>query len=110
MTISRILLGLMICFQLLNSVDARPFKDMTVHHYARHHLCQNKKDFYDSLLEKFRSMRTKFAEYWVFELCERRNEILDKWVSELFDLNSDGDVDFHEQEEIRKRIQKMNAE
>ncbi|XP_060567508.1 uncharacterized protein LOC132726246 [Ruditapes philippinarum] len=75
-------------------------------HFARHGLCRNKRDkqyFYKALKGKLCQIKEMFVATFVEDLCKHRGSFLDKWVSELFDVDGDGMITHHE-----KRLYKIN--
>ncbi|XP_053385969.1 uncharacterized protein LOC123539168 [Mercenaria mercenaria] len=66
-----------------------------VHHFARHRLCRHeegRKYFYRAINSKLCEITGMFAANLVEHLCRLRGSFLDKWVSELFDMDGDGMV------------------
>lgn len=73
----------------------------SIHHYGRHGLCRNfegQKNLYKAFKTKFCNTRLSFTADLVIELCIRKDEMLDRWVSELFDLDGDGFITHHEKQ------------
>ncbi|XP_045179601.2 uncharacterized protein LOC123539169 [Mercenaria mercenaria] len=65
----------------------------TVKQYARFGLCRDfdgQKYFYNAMKTKFCSLPLLFTANHVIGLCRKRDFMLDKWVSELFDFDGDG--------------------
>ncbi|XP_052761224.1 uncharacterized protein LOC128203738 [Mya arenaria] len=76
----------------------------TVHHFARHGLCSHtngKVRFYKALGKHFQNISATMIIYFVLDLCERKDEMLDSWVKEIFDKDGDGFISHFEKDLIR---------
>ncbi|XP_045179874.2 uncharacterized protein LOC123539374 [Mercenaria mercenaria] len=70
-----------------------------VHHFARHGLCRHEEGrqyFYRAMKSKLCQIQDTFVSDLVENLCRHRGSSLDKWVSELFDIDGDGMVNHFE--------------
>ncbi|KAH3691139.1 uncharacterized protein LOC127863697 [Dreissena polymorpha] len=83
------------------NVDLMYHANPTVHHFARHGLCNHihgKIKFYRALEQHFVNISDDMKIQFILDICERRDHMLDKWVNEIFDKNNDGYISHFEKE------------
>ncbi|KAH3691140.1 hypothetical protein DPMN_191281 [Dreissena polymorpha] len=88
------------------NVDMLYHVNPTVHHFARHGLCNHihgKIKFYRALAQHFVNISDDMKIQFILDICERRDHMLDKWVKELFDINNNGYISDFEKQRIEYR-------
>ncbi|WAR10632.1 hypothetical protein MAR_035708 [Mya arenaria] len=82
----------------------RKYIGPTVHHFATHSLCnhnQGKVRFFKALRNHFHNISDAMKISFVLDLCKRRDQMLIKWVQEIFDKDGDGHITLFEKEIYR---------
>lgn len=75
------------------------FYQTSVHHFARHGLCGShaaQRHFYQALKTQLCNMKWQFIANFVKDLCREKHFILDRWASELFDIDGNGFISHYE--------------
>ncbi|XP_052820097.1 uncharacterized protein LOC128245917 [Mya arenaria] len=73
----------------------------SVHHFARHGLCNHrfgKVKFFRALGKHFHNISDDMKITFVLDICKRRDQMLTKWVQEIFDKDGDGYITHFEME------------
>ncbi|XP_052259261.1 uncharacterized protein LOC127863690 [Dreissena polymorpha] len=71
----------------------------TVHHFARHGLCahiQGKMKFFKALQKHFIGISDHMRVNFIMDICSHKDEMLDLWVKEIFDMDGDGYISHFE--------------
>ncbi|WAR10638.1 hypothetical protein MAR_035714 [Mya arenaria] len=79
----------------------RQYRGPAVHHFARHGLCNHsfgKVRFFRALEKHFHHISDDMKISFVLDICERRDEMLTKWVQEIFDKDGDGYISHFERD------------
>ncbi|XP_052814105.1 uncharacterized protein LOC128241185 [Mya arenaria] len=82
----------------------RQYTGPTVHHFATHGLCNHnlgKVRFFKALRNHFHDISDALKISFVLDLCKRRDQMLIKWVQEIFDKDGDGHITLFEKKIYR---------
>ncbi|WAR10637.1 hypothetical protein MAR_035713 [Mya arenaria] len=79
----------------------RKYNGPAVHHFARHGLCNHsfgKVRFFRALKKHFHNISDDLKIAFILDICKRRDQMLTKWVQEIFDKDGDGYISHFERE------------
>ncbi|WAR10634.1 hypothetical protein MAR_035710 [Mya arenaria] len=82
----------------------RQLSGPTIHHFARHNVCNHrfgKVRFFKALADYFQNISDNMKIAFVLDICKRRDQMLTKWVQEIFDKDGDGYISHFEMEIYR---------
>ncbi|WAR14470.1 hypothetical protein MAR_004575 [Mya arenaria] len=86
---------------MLDEERRRKYSGPSVHHFARHGLCNHrfgKVKFFRALGKHFHNISDDMKITFVLDICKRRDQMLTKWVQEIFDKDGDGYITHFEME------------
>ncbi|XP_052812545.1 uncharacterized protein LOC128240093 [Mya arenaria] len=82
----------------------RKYNGPAVHHFAKHGLCNHsfgKIRFFRALQKHFHNISDDMKIAFVLDVCKRGDQMLTKWVQEIFDRDGDGYISHFERDIYR---------